>query len=656
MPSNRDSSSTQDFFVDAGIRDNLPRTGTKRKNLDPHEDDIGSEETMNAEEAEEAEEEFNYEFEEDPYPVEPRRVSIETESQEINSEELDSDIEVIFRCIPPKSKEMEEAEEEEEEEESESESEEDSDSDSDFEMETGSSHNEDIPQDSENEDQNNEKDKDKEDENLDEESMNFEQKQRTVMEYLKQNKTNRFFNGDCTPEFMSKAEDQEMINLRTRFRYEYEQFKKEHQDDEASIKKFIRDWRPTKQERKRVKRISNLSAWKTSTINLFDFFVYDEEAKDYVLAKKKITRRVRNDKEELVPRPGKRRKGTNFSVILSKSDIPSWLNWAHADKHWANKKMRKRLNGVYWVNYEKDVDDWIQMCPVCEESKPNDIVPPLKSIISQRPRQRIELDFMDIGEKNRDPVTRTRYVLLFVDCFTKRAWLRPFVSKHAENVARTCYSIFKNDKNISKVQSDNGGEFKNAYLQAVVEKKLGGKLIHPPPYQPWNDGQIERLVRTFKGNIKQHIRVNGKNNWPQILKKLEYDYNTTQHESHDFAPFELEFVDYKAKNLFSNPAASDRILKAIEYFQTPDIPYDERIAIAKENLVESARKMVTQFNKKATNKIFFNPGDIVRVCDFRNASKKTRRGTQKTGFFLHSNGSEQNHYEWIQVLQPQMDR
>jgi hypothetical protein len=37
--------------------------------LDPHEDDIGSEETMNAEEAEEAEEEFNYEFEEDPYLV-----------------------------------------------------------------------------------------------------------------------------------------------------------------------------------------------------------------------------------------------------------------------------------------------------------------------------------------------------------------------------------------------------------------------------------------------------------------------------------------------------------------------------------------------------------------------------------------------------------
>jgi hypothetical protein len=165
-----------------------------------------------------------------------------------------------------------------------------------------------------------------------------------------------------------------------------------------------------------------------------------------------------------------------------------------------------------------------------------------------------------------------------------------------------------------------------------LEKNWGAKMIHPPPYQPWNDGQVERAVKTFKSAILEHIRVNGKISWAGKLEKIEEEYNKTRHKAHKFAPFALEYEDY-SEHVLRNKKATGRVARAMEHFRKPPIPYPQRLEIAKANLIESARKMMENFNRKASKNINFQPGDVVRVADFRIKGPQTRRGiTRKGGF------------------------
>jgi transposase InsO family protein len=427
---------------------------------------------------------------------------------------------------------------------------------------------------------------------------------------------------------MSNTESEAKIQLRIRFLLQYEQFVREHQGDTEAIKKWVRKWRPSKTERSSAG--GELRKWKKSVLKHYHLYIDNEETMDVLLGKNVIQRRKRDSHGNYHERDTHYLRSHDIQVLLGKSDIPCFLNWAHENKHFGKTQMFQRLNGVHWNGIDKDIACWISMCPVCEETQPNNIVAPLKAIVSMHKRQRVEIDLFDVGERNRDPITSYRYVLVIVDCFSKRVWVRPFRSKHGRLIAQTVYGIFKNDAP-SKLQSDNGKEFDNCALKAIADE-LKAEFIHPPPYQPWNDGQVERAVRTFKGALKRHIYFHGKENWWVPLKHFEESYNKTPHRAHGFVPFALEFDDYTGQEL-RNPEASDRIQRAIEFFRKPPLPMDKRVEIAQRNLVKYTQKMVDYFNKKATKNINIHPGDIVKLCDFTETGKRTRRGVGKRGSF-----------------------
>jgi hypothetical protein len=69
----------------------------------------------------------------------------------------------------------------------------------------------------------------------------------------------------------------------------------------------------------------------------------------------------------------------------------------------------------------------------------------------------------------------------------------------------------------------------------------------------------------------------------------------------------------------------------MEHFRKPPIPYAQRVEIAKANLIESARKMMENFNRKASKNLNFQPGGVVRVANFRINGPQTRRGTTRKG-------------------------
>jgi hypothetical protein len=115
-----------------------------------------------------------------------------------------------------------------------------------------------------------------------------------VREFIKENQENRYFSGHGLPEFLQNAECDESINLKAKFRYEYEKFVAEHPDNREAIEEFVKKWKPNRKERKKAGGISHLKNWKKTLINNHEVLVISENPLDLMLGRKAIIRRFMN--------------------------------------------------------------------------------------------------------------------------------------------------------------------------------------------------------------------------------------------------------------------------------------------------------------------------------------------------------------------------
>jgi transposase InsO family protein len=129
-----------------------------------------------------------------------------------------------------------------------------------------------------------------------------------------------------------------------------------------------------------------------------------------------------------------------------------------------------------------------------------------------------------------------QYILVLIDCNTKFIWTWALKLRDAESVAEKIEPFLKEEK-FKKLQSDNGGEFRNKILANIVEKinlereenqKL--KQVHGRPRKPQVQGQVERVNGTLK-SILLSLCGNDMDNWENHLPRATLIYNTKYHRT-----------------------------------------------------------------------------------------------------------------------------
>ena len=128
------------------------------------------------------------------------------------------------------------------------------------------------------------------------------------------------------------------------------------------------------------------------------------------------------------------------------------------------------------------------------------------------------------------------FILVMIDCFSKKAYAVPMKKKNKEWAADAFESVFKNfDEYPINLVTDGGLEFFNSSVRKVFDT-YGINHYKTPTKTKWKASMAERLIRTIKSRIEKYFKVSKGKKWINILDQVIDNYNSVPHSSHGFSP------------------------------------------------------------------------------------------------------------------------
>ena len=128
------------------------------------------------------------------------------------------------------------------------------------------------------------------------------------------------------------------------------------------------------------------------------------------------------------------------------------------------------------------------------------------------------------------------YILLLVDCFTKKVWAVPMKFKTSKWTADALDSVLKTlDEPPINLVTDRGLEFYNSHVQQVLQS-YGINHYSTPTRTKMKASMAERAIRTFKTKLQRYFDDKKTFNWRKVINQFVDNYNQTPHASHGLAP------------------------------------------------------------------------------------------------------------------------
>ena len=142
-----------------------------------------------------------------------------------------------------------------------------------------------------------------------------------------------------------------------------------------------------------------------------------------------------------------------------------------------------------------------------------------------------------------DGVTPYRYLMVYLNHFTKKINLTPLKSKTVEEVTEALLDIFCESGPSHILHSDNGKEFSNQLLFSTLAVKLPSiKIIHGKPRHPESQGAVERANRGVKDALFTMMFDNGNDQCClKYLRWVKFHKNTSYHSTIKMTPFEAVY-------------------------------------------------------------------------------------------------------------------
>lgn len=128
------------------------------------------------------------------------------------------------------------------------------------------------------------------------------------------------------------------------------------------------------------------------------------------------------------------------------------------------------------------------------------------------------------------------YILILIDCFTKKVWAVPMKFKTSKWTSDALESVFKTlDEPPINLVTDRGLEFYNSDVNQVLQT-YGINHYSTPTKTKMKASVAERVIRTLKTRLQRYFDHNKTLNWRKVIQQFVTNYNSTPHSAHGLAP------------------------------------------------------------------------------------------------------------------------
>ena len=138
-----------------------------------------------------------------------------------------------------------------------------------------------------------------------------------------------------------------------------------------------------------------------------------------------------------------------------------------------------------------------------------------------------------------------KYLLCFIDLFSKYAWVIPLKDKKGTSIVNAFKKIILEKRKPNKVWVDHGSEFYNPSFKDFL------KISNTEMYSAYNEGKsvvAERFIKTLKNKIFKHMTAISKNVYIDVLNDIVNKYNNAVHRTIKMKPIDVtgdSYVQYK---------------------------------------------------------------------------------------------------------------
>ena len=220
-----------------------------------------------------------------------------------------------------------------------------------------------------------------------------------------------------------------------------------------------------------------------------------------------------------------------LNVYFDPEKAGSFTNPSMLRKVLQNRPHKRRGRQVQ-VPQLKQIKEFLQSKRAYTLHRPARNRYPMKKVVVGGVNIQLQIDLVDMIQwaKAND---NHRYILLAVDCFSRFAYAQPLKTKHGETVAQALETILDQaekrvDRKIKRIQADQGLEFYNKHVRAMLEERN----VHLfSTKSPTKAQMVERLIRTLRGRQERLNTFRGQRRWIESFFKLVKSYNKTLHSA-----------------------------------------------------------------------------------------------------------------------------
>ena len=292
----------------------------------------------------------------------------------------------------------------------------------------------------------------------------------------------------------------------------------------------------------------------------------------------------------------RRRPNAKHQLVVPQALVYDVIKANHNPVFIAHPGMKRTFElislGYWWPGMRKSIEDYIRRCDPCQRRKEDrEFVAPLGEV--EEPTAPFQVTSMDITGPYLMTPRKNKYLLTFIDHFTKYVEAFPIPDQTAETCARVyATQIIARHGTGSTLITDQGRSFISSFFKDTC-KMLGIRRVNTSSYHPSSNGMIERWHRSLHTGLSHYID-SANTNWDVLVPFYLMAYRATPNTTTGYSPFYL--LHGREMTL---PSSDDLKAKLSKEVGSPD--HTHRL----ENL-KSSLKFAYESVKKANRKSHLN--------------------------------------------------